>query len=102
MYSHMQPTMSRIYTPSPALQDPSDERRGFLPFSMGSRSCVGQSLALVELKAVLAMLLGNFSFTLAPEMGGYAGVEASAQQTVTLRPSNGVLMTLQHRSKGCL
>jgi hypothetical protein len=37
-------------------------RRGFLPFSEGSRNCVGQALALVELKAVLALLLGNFAF----------------------------------------
>jgi hypothetical protein len=36
-------------------------RRGFLPFSEGSRNCVGQALALVELKAVLAMLLGHFA-----------------------------------------
>jgi cytochrome P450 len=43
-------------------QDPSVSRRGFLPFSEGSRNCVGQALALVELKAVLALLLGNFSF----------------------------------------
>jgi hypothetical protein len=52
----------------------------------------------VELKAVLALLLGNFSFELTPEMGGFEGVDASARQTVTLRPGNGLMMTLRHRS----
>jgi cytochrome P450 len=83
------------------LADATVDRRGFLPFSLGSRNCVGQSLALVELKAVLAMLLGNFEFQLDESMGGYAGVEASARQTITLRPSSGLLMRLRHRSQRC-
>lgn len=81
-----------------APQDPTVDSRGFLPFSIGSRNCVGQALALVELKAVLALLLGSFAFTLHPSMGGYAGVDASARQTVTLRPEYGLLMTLRPRA----
>lgn len=73
------------------------DRRGFLPFSIGSRNCVGQALALVELKAVLALLMGTFSFSLQPSMGGFEGVDASAKQTVTLRPEHGLLMTLTPR-----
>lgn len=73
------------------------DRRGFLPFSIGSRNCVGQALALVELKAVLALLVSSFSFSLHPSMGGVEGVEASAKQTVTLRPEHGLLMTLTPR-----
>ncbi|KAF6260940.1 cytochrome P450 [Scenedesmus sp. NREL 46B-D3] len=80
------------------IKDPSVSRRGFLPFSEGSRSCVGQALALVELKAVLAMLLGNFTFRLTPEMGGFAGVDEDARQAITLRPEHGLMMTLRHRS----
>jgi cytochrome P450 len=59
---------------------------------------VGQALALVELKAVLAMLLGTFRFSLHPSMGGFEGVDASAKQTVTLRPEHGLLMTLKPRA----
>ncbi|WIA28825.1 hypothetical protein OEZ86_011354 [Tetradesmus obliquus] len=80
------------------IKDPSVSRRGFLPFSEGSRNCVGQALALVELKAVLALLLGNFAFRLAPEMGGLAGVDADARLAITLRPEHGMLMSLRHRS----
>lgn len=74
------------------------DRCGFLPFSLGNRNCVGQALALVELKAVLALLMGTFSFQLHPSMGGFEGVDAAAKQTVTLRPAHGLLMTLHHRA----
>lgn len=55
-------TAAAVVVVAVVVQDPGVMRRGFLPFSEGSRNCVGQALALVELKAVLAMLLGNFSF----------------------------------------
>lgn len=35
-----------------------------LPFSIGKRSCVGQNLAMMELKAVVATLIRYFDFTL--------------------------------------
>jgi hypothetical protein len=80
------------------LQDPTVDCRGFMPFSIGTRNCVGQALALVELKAVLATLVGTFRFSLHPSMGGFVGVDVSAKQTVTLRPENGLLMTLTPRA----
>ena len=36
----------------------------FLPFGGGSRRCAGQPLAVVEMKAVIALILRNFSLTL--------------------------------------
>ena len=39
----------------------------YLPFSHGSRDCVGQALARVSYTAMLAALLGKFHFSLAPE-----------------------------------
>lgn len=133
----------------PCLHGHAGARRGgaFMPFSAGPRDCVGQSLALLELRTALATLLGRARwardlcgllealhgngyiggcvewrglgrhrhagqfcrlrqlglahlglahvttclcllcrFVLAPEMGGYAGVEAAARQQITLKP----------------
>ena len=36
----------------------------FLPFGGGSRRCAGQPLAVVEMKAVIALILRNFSLKL--------------------------------------
>ncbi|KAI8477169.1 MAG: cytochrome P450 [Monoraphidium minutum] len=70
---------------SPALAQPS----AFLAFSQGTRSCVGQGLAVAELKAALALLLGRFAFELAPGVDA-AAVAASAAQAITLRPRDGL------------
>jgi cytochrome P450 len=47
---------------TPASSSSSGHTRPFLPFSAGLRSCVGQSLALVELKAFLALAVGRLTF----------------------------------------
>ncbi|KAI0400713.1 cytochrome P450 [Xylaria palmicola] len=39
-----------------------DQRHGFQPFSVGPRSCMGQHLALAEMRLVLAKLLWRFDF----------------------------------------
>ncbi|KAK3871145.1 hypothetical protein Pcinc_023707 [Petrolisthes cinctipes] len=41
-------------------------REGFIPFSIGRRACMGESLARVELFVLLVALLQNFTFTKAP------------------------------------
>lgn len=41
----------------------------FIPFSQGSRDCAGQSLARMNYATTVAMLVANFSFKLAPEVG---------------------------------
>ncbi|GLC34196.1 hypothetical protein PLESTM_000168400 [Pleodorina starrii] len=67
--------------------------RGWIPFSEGPRNCVGQSLALLELRTVLAVLCGRFRFQLADEMGGVEGVVAASRQETTLKPGEkGLLM----------
>lgn len=64
----------------------------FIPFSQGSRDCVGQTLARLNLATTLAQLFGNFSFRLAAEMGGPAGVRASEITSITLSCAKGMKM----------
>ncbi|CAK9154561.1 unnamed protein product [Ilex paraguariensis] len=38
----------------------------YAPFGVGARICPGQSLAMLEMKVILALMLPNFSFSLSP------------------------------------
>ena len=42
----------------------SDNRKVFHPFGLGSRNCIGQNLAWVELRLILGLVLWNFDITL--------------------------------------
>lgn len=42
--------------------------RRFLPFSMGPRQCIGQSLARMMHDVGIAMLVSHFHFQLAPKV----------------------------------
>ncbi|KAL8387040.1 hypothetical protein RB595_010202 [Gaeumannomyces hyphopodioides] len=44
-----------------------DNLEASMPFALGPRSCIGQSLAWVEMRLILARLLWNFDLALAPE-----------------------------------
>ncbi|KAK9820314.1 hypothetical protein WJX72_008814 [[Myrmecia] bisecta] len=66
--------------------------RRYIPFSLGARSCVGQTLANMNLTATLAQLLGYFSFRLADEMGGPEGVLAAERVSLTVSSVKGMKM----------
>lgn len=55
----------------------------FFPFGLGPRICVGQNLALVEAKIVLAVIIRQYSFVLSPSY-----VHAP-MQAMTLQPQYG-------------
>ena len=71
---------------------------GYQPISEGPRDCIGQALAMLELRVALAMLLGSFSFRLTPDMGGYDTVLAGSKSELTLKPANGMHMFATPRS----
>ena len=55
----------------------------FFPFSLGPRVCVGQNLATVESRIILAMIIQQYSFMLSPTY-----VHAP-MQVMTLQPQHG-------------
>jgi cytochrome P450 len=60
----------------------------FMPFSAGPRYCIGASLAMMQLKIALSILVQRFSFTLKPGTQlDYAGLNS-------IRPKNGLPMIL--------
>jgi cytochrome P450 len=41
--------------------------QAFMPFGLGARTCLGQNLALVEVKALVAMVISRFAVALSPD-----------------------------------
>ncbi|GAB4815789.1 hypothetical protein N2152v2_002835 [Parachlorella kessleri] len=88
---------NRKDTGSGAAELPRAERAlRFLPFSSGPRDCIGQNLSKLNYMATLAVLLGRFSFRLAPEMEGPGGVQEVIK--LTLQPANGIRMLCTPRA----
>jgi cytochrome P450 len=64
----------------------------YQPFSKGPRDCIGQNLALLEMRAVLAELYRRFTFT-------YAGTQPERiMYQVTNKPKFGVMVRVHKRS----
>lgn len=69
----------------------SRSRYAFLPFSTGPRVCVGESLADMQLRVIIAMLAQRFRFRLVP------GHPVEPSSLVTLLPRRGMKMTVEPR-----
>jgi cytochrome P450 len=67
--------------------------------AVGPRDCVGRALAMLELQAVLATLVGRFSFALPPgvEGEGVAVLEAMVCYHITLHARNGMPLLVTPR-----
>nr|CAB3458723.1 unnamed protein product [Digitaria exilis] len=65
-----------------------------LSFSSGPRSCIGQNFAMIEAKAVVAMILQRFTLELSPKY-----VHAP-MDVLTLRPRHGLPMLLKRVGGG--
>jgi len=58
---------SGVFKPSRWLNPSEEALSSFMPFSLGRRNCVGQSLAKVEIVNVLSRLCTNYTFTVEEE-----------------------------------
>lgn len=54
------------YDPERFLRDEDQPLYAYFPFSLGTRSCIGQQFALIEARVILAKLYQNFDFKLDP------------------------------------
>ena len=67
-------------------------RSAYMPFGAGRRMCVGAGFAMLEGVLLAAMIAQRFRFELVP------GTEVVLEPTATLRPRDGMPMTVQRRS----
>ncbi|WP_375767935.1 cytochrome P450 [Archangium gephyra] len=66
---------------------------GYIPFSNGPRRCIGATLALLEMKLMLSMLLPRFRLSLPP------GARVDPLVRATMRPKGGLPMRLHAQDK---
>lgn len=66
----------------------------FFPFSLGPRTCIGQTFAQIEARVFMARLLQEFELSLCPGQD-----KMEHEERLTLRPKGGVLCTLRRRNE---
>jgi unspecific monooxygenase len=66
----------------------------FIPFGGGARSCIGQALAMFQMKLVLTTILSRYQLALVEKQP-----ERLQRRGVVLGPGNGVKMVITKRRK---
>ncbi len=66
-------------------------RYGYLPFGAGPRVCIGNSFALMEARLILVTMVQQAELSLVP------GQKIVPKQLVTVRPVNGISVTVKMR-----
>ncbi|MDJ0618861.1 MAG: cytochrome P450 [Calothrix sp. MO_192.B10] len=69
----------------------------FFPFGGGARRCIGEALAIFEMKLVLATILGNYQLELVDNLP-----VKPQRRGVTIAPAGGVNMVLKERRQNQL
>jgi cytochrome P450 len=61
----------------------------YMPCGVRPRTCLGQNLAMVELKIILSLIVSNFSFSLSPKY------RHSPKTTLLVEPEHGVNLLIK-------
>lgn len=85
----------------PEKRDDGKENGSWQPFDKGPRNCIGQQLALIEMKVIAALTLRWFDFETryeagAPELPGWGGAAYQIWK-LTARPVEGLPMVVKLR-----
>lgn len=68
-------------------------RFAYFPFGGGPRKCIGDQFGLVQMRVIVAMTVQRYRLDLAP------GFQVAPQPAISLRPRNGLLMSIHDREK---
>jgi cytochrome P450 len=66
-------------------------RHAYMPFGTGPRACLGNTFAMTEMQLVLATIAQQYRVSLAP------GHHVEPVPLLTLRPKDGVFVSVEHR-----
>ena len=73
-------------------QENGRHRYAYVPFGGGARKCIGDQFALMESIVIIPMILQQFQMQLVPDH------QVEEHALVTLRPQNGILMTISRKN----
>jgi hypothetical protein len=72
--------------------------RRFIPFGTGKKDCIGQALAMVQVRAMLAMLLSRYWIGLDPAKGTADEVQDQIRASLTFFFEKGLHLTFEEHS----